>query len=58
MSALGRLLPVVTFRDFSSMTTCYLELNGRVGPNAVSRLTVVGATPYDGDLRPAPNCLD
>jgi hypothetical protein len=35
MSALGRFLPVVTIRDFSSTTTCYPEPNGRVRPKAV-----------------------
>jgi hypothetical protein len=28
MSTLGRVRPVVTVRDFSSLASCYAELNG------------------------------
>lgn len=33
-SASGRLLPVVTVRDFSGLATCYAGLNGRDRPEA------------------------
>jgi len=31
---MGRILPVVTVREFSGRITCYAEPNGQVGPPA------------------------
>ena len=39
-SALGRFLPVVTLRDFSSTATCYAESNGRGRPEGDVRVRI------------------